>query len=79
MLKKRRQAHKKIDHHGPVPYSISSQTPEPPHFSLPNTFKSRFSPLQMIKNIICYNMFLMFWKYAQMHQNPFFTTPEGKK
>ncbi len=28
-----------IDHHGPVPYSISSQTPDPPHFSLPTTFK----------------------------------------
>jgi hypothetical protein len=28
-----------IDHHGPVPYSISSQTPDPPHFSLPTTLK----------------------------------------
>ena len=28
-----------IDHHGPVPYSISGQTPDPPHFSLPTTFK----------------------------------------
>jgi hypothetical protein len=24
-------------------------------------------------------MFLMVWKYAQMHQNTFFTTPDGKK
>jgi hypothetical protein len=23
-------------------------------------------------------MFLMVWKYAQMHQNTFFTTPDGK-
>jgi hypothetical protein len=26
----------------PVPYSISSQTPDPPYFSLPTTFKSLF-------------------------------------
>jgi hypothetical protein len=25
------------------------------------------------------NMFLMVWKYAQMQQNTFFTTPDGKK
>ena len=23
-------------------------------------------------------MFLIVWKYAQMHQNTYFTTPEGK-
>ncbi len=28
-----------MDHHGPSPYSISGQPPDPPHFSLPTTFK----------------------------------------
>ncbi len=27
-----------IDHHDLVPYSISRQIPDPPHFSLPTTF-----------------------------------------
>jgi hypothetical protein len=31
-----------MDHHGPVPYSISSQTHDPPHFSLRTTFKYSF-------------------------------------
>jgi hypothetical protein len=31
------------------------------------------------KNIFFKNMFLMAWKYAQMQQNTFFTTPDGKK
>ncbi len=37
-----------IDHHGPVPYSISGQPPDPPHFSLPTTgtFKSLNSVLE---------------------------------
>jgi hypothetical protein len=30
-----------IDHHGPVPYSLSTQTPDPSHFSLPTTFKGK--------------------------------------
>jgi len=41
--------------------------------------KTSFSPLKMVKNIFFKNMFLMVWKYAQMQQNTFFTTPDGKK
>ncbi len=33
--------------------------------------KTRFSPLQMVKNILFKNIFLMVWKYAQMNQNTF--------
>jgi hypothetical protein len=32
-----------MDHNGPVPYSNSSQTPDPPYFSLPTTFKLSIS------------------------------------
>jgi hypothetical protein len=32
-----------------------------------------------VKNRFLKNMFLMVWKYAQMHQNTFFTTQDGKK
>jgi hypothetical protein len=41
--------------------------------------KTRFSPLQMVKNIFLKNMFLMVLKYAQMQQNAFLTSPNDKK
>jgi hypothetical protein len=44
-----------IDHHGPVPYSISRQTPDPPRFSLPTTFNpSHFSLSTTFKEISFY-------------------------
>jgi hypothetical protein len=33
----------------------------------------------MVKNIFFDKKFLVVWKYAQMHQNTFLTTPESKK
>ncbi len=32
-----------------------------------------------LNNIFFKNMILVVWKYAQMHQNTFLTTPDGKK
>ena len=41
--------------------------------------KIRFKPLLTLKNIFLKDMILVVWKYAQMHQNTFLTTLEGKK
>ena len=41
--------------------------------------KTRFQPLQTLNNIIFEPMFLVVWKYAQVHQSTFFTTPYIKK
>jgi hypothetical protein len=41
--------------------------------------KTRFEPLQTFKNIFFEKKFLEVWKYAQMHQNTFLTTPDGQK
>jgi hypothetical protein len=44
-----------------------------------NASKHVFYPLQTFKNIFFEKKILVVWKYAQMHQNTFFTTPDGQK
>jgi hypothetical protein len=49
--------------------------------SMRKCIKTRFSPLQTFKNIFFEKKFLVFlvvWKYVKMHQNTFFTTPDGQ-
>ena len=41
--------------------------------------KTRLLPLQTGKNIFFEKKFLVIWKYAQMHQNTFLTTPDVQK
>jgi hypothetical protein len=41
--------------------------------------KTRFQPLQMLKNFFFKNLILLVWKYAQMQQNTYITTPYIKK
>jgi hypothetical protein len=41
--------------------------------------KTRLQPLQTVKNFFFEKKFLVVWKYAQMHENPFLTTPDVKK
>ncbi len=41
--------------------------------------KTRFEPLQTVKNIFFEKKFLVVGEYAQMHQNTFLTTPDVKK
>jgi hypothetical protein len=41
--------------------------------------KTRFLPLQTVKNIFFQNIFLVIWKYAKTHQNTFLTTPDVQK
>jgi hypothetical protein len=41
--------------------------------------KTRFKPLQTFQNIFFEKKFLVVWKYVQMHQNTFLTTPDSKK
>jgi hypothetical protein len=41
--------------------------------------KTRFQPLQMLKNIFFEKKFLVVWKYVQMHQNTFLPNPDVKK
>ena len=41
--------------------------------------KTRFYPLQTVKNIFFQNIFLVIWKYAKMHQNTFLSTPDVQK
>jgi hypothetical protein len=38
--------------------------------------KTRFLPLQTVKNIFFQNIFLVIWKYAKTHQYTFLTTPD---
>jgi hypothetical protein len=40
MLKKRQRQHQKVNRHRSPQSSNSSQPPDPPHFSLPTTFKA---------------------------------------
>jgi hypothetical protein len=40
--------------------------------------KTRFSPLQMFKNIFFKDMILLVWKYAKKHQNTILTAPDGQ-
>jgi hypothetical protein len=40
--------------------------------------KTRFRPLQTLKNIFLKVMFLVVWKHVKMHQNTFSTTPDIK-
>jgi hypothetical protein len=42
------------------------------------SIKTRFSPLQMVKNRFFKNMFPLVWKYAQTRQNAFLTSPDVK-
>jgi hypothetical protein len=41
--------------------------------------KTRFLPLQTVKNIFFEKKFLVVLEYAQMHQNTFLITPDSKK
>jgi hypothetical protein len=41
--------------------------------------KTRFRPLQTLKNIFFMAMFLVVWKHAKMHRNTFLTTPDVEK
>jgi hypothetical protein len=41
--------------------------------------KTRFQPLQTVKNISFEKKFLLVWKYVEMHQNTLLTIPGGKK
>ena len=41
--------------------------------------KTRFLPLQTVKNIFFQFIFLVIWKYAKKHQNTFLTTPDVQK
>jgi hypothetical protein len=47
--------------------------------SMRKCIKTRFLPLQMLKNIFFKDMILVVWKYAKMHQNTLLTTPDGQK
>jgi hypothetical protein len=47
--------------------------------SMCKCIKTRLKPLQTVKNIFFEKKFLVVWKYAQMHQNTFLTTPDVKK
>jgi hypothetical protein len=41
--------------------------------------KTRFLPLQTLKNIFFKNLILVLWKYAQRHQNMYITTSDIKQ
>jgi hypothetical protein len=47
--------------------------------SMCKCIKTRFYPFQTVKNIFFEKSFLVFSKYAQMHQNTFLTTSDSKK
>ena len=47
--------------------------------SMCKCIKTRFYPFQTVKNIFFEKSFLVFSKYAQMHQNTFLTTSYSKK
>jgi hypothetical protein len=47
--------------------------------SMRKCLKTRFRPLQTLKNIFFMAMFLVVCKHAKMHQNTFLTTPDTKK
>ena len=44
-----------------------------------NVLKHVFNLSRWLKICILKKKFLVVWKYAQMHQNTFLTTPDGKK
>ncbi len=41
--------------------------------------KTRYEPFKTFKNIFFQNISLVVWKYAKMHQNTFFPTPDVQK
>ncbi len=47
--------------------------------SMRKCIKTRFYPLQTFKNIFFEKKILVVWKYSQMHQNTFLTSPDGQK
>ncbi len=47
--------------------------------SMLKCIKTRFKPLQTVKNIFFEQKFLGVWKYAQMHQNTFLITTDVPK